>query len=140
MSRAIGPAPVKSRPCLLIAESYDLIGVMLHTALERAGYQVVLASYGASALELALLQRVDLVLIATGLPDMNGLHLHERLCANRAGGPLPVVFMTGSSDDFDFRLTSERPLTRLLPKPLDLTALLRMLLELRHELGLAVPG
>jgi CheY-like chemotaxis protein len=79
---------------LLVDDNSDLAksSAML---LERAGHHVVLAYDGKSALEMALRDKPDVVLLDLGLPDMSGYVVAERL---RAGGDwkdTPIVAISG---------------------------------------------
>ncbi len=85
-----GPASI----VLVVDDSPGTLG-MLNTALEAAGYTVLLAQSGAAAL--ALMERVtpDIVLMDAVMPGMDGFEACARLKRSRMNAGVPVVFMTG---------------------------------------------
>jgi heavy metal response regulator len=84
---------------LLVVEDEKRIADFLSRGLEGAGYAVDAANTGASALNLIHTADYDLVILDLMLPDMDGLHLLERI-RNRKGGP-PVLILSarGGLDD-----------------------------------------
>ena len=82
---------------LVVDDSPGTLG-MLSTALEAAGYTVLLAQSGAAAL--ALMERVtpDIVLMDAVMPGMDGFEACERLKRGRMNAGVPVVFMTGLTE------------------------------------------
>ncbi len=82
---------------LVVDDSPGTLG-MLSTALEAAGYTVLLAQSGAAAL--ALMERVtpDIVLMDAVMPGMDGFEACERLKRGRMNASVPVVFMTGLTE------------------------------------------
>lgn len=72
-----------------------------HT-LSRAGYQVVEAGDGASALSLAGRDTPDLILLDVRLPDLDGFEVCRRLKADPATATIPIVMvssvLTGDAD------------------------------------------
>jgi len=88
-----GPASV----VLVVDDSPGTLG-MLNSALEAAGYTVLLAQSGAAAL--ALMERVtpDIVLMDAVMPGMDGFEACERLKRSRVNAGVPVVFMTGLTE------------------------------------------
>jgi two-component system copper resistance phosphate regulon response regulator CusR len=84
---------------LLVVEDEKRIADFLSRGLEGAGYAVDAANNGASALNLIHTADYDLVILDLMLPDMDGLHLLERI-RNRKGGP-PVLILSarGGLDD-----------------------------------------
>lgn len=82
---------------LVVDDSPGTLG-MLSTALETAGYRVLLAQSGAAAL--ALVERVtpDIVLMDAVMPGMDGFEACRRLKGSRTNAGVPVVFMTGLTE------------------------------------------
>lgn len=69
--------------------------VMLHEALDAAGYRVLVALGGQEALERAVLLLPDLILLDAIMPGLDGFETCRRLKADPVSAPIPVVFMTG---------------------------------------------
>jgi len=72
--------------------------LLLEAVLGPRGYDVVSASSGREALEIAGAGRVDLVLLDILMPEMDGYEVCRRLRASEATRFLPVVMVTASGD------------------------------------------
>lgn len=66
--------------------------------LTQNGYQVVTANNGYAALESALRDRPDLVLLDIAMPEIDGIEVCRRLRANPATASIPILFLTASKD------------------------------------------
>lgn len=79
---------------ILVADDDWLNRDMLKTYLTKAGYEVVTASDGQTALELALQSPPDLALVDVQMPRMNGLELCAALKSSPGTRFVPVVMVT----------------------------------------------
>jgi DNA-binding NarL/FixJ family response regulator len=70
----------------------------LHDALDEAGYLVLVATDGESALVRARQSLPDVVLLDALMPGMDGFEVARRLKADFATRAIPLIFMTGLSD------------------------------------------
>lgn len=68
---------------------------LLSDALEEAGYRVLVATDGVSALEQLRYADPDVILLDAVMPGMDGFETCRRLKANPATRPIPIIFMTG---------------------------------------------
>lgn len=83
---------------VLLVEDEDAVRKACQRILERAGFQVVVASDGSQALAEVADRPIDLLLTDVIMPGgMSGRDLAERLQAARPG--LPVLFMSGYTAD-----------------------------------------
>ncbi len=118
---------------ILVVEDDAWIRSLTGRILERAGFDVMLAHNGTHALE--LLARTGppaLVLSDIMMPEMGGRELAQRL---REQWPaIPIVFMSGYSDDAIRTAASERMTITLLAKPFEPSALVQVI---RTLLGIA---
>ena len=71
---------------------------LLHDALDEAGYTVLVATNGESALQRARQSRPDVVLLDAVMPGMDGFEVARRLKADHVTQPIPIVFMTGLTE------------------------------------------
>jgi DNA-binding NarL/FixJ family response regulator len=71
---------------------------MLHDALDAAGYTVLVATDGASALQRAAQAEPDIVLLDAVMPGLDGFEVARRLKAGPETAHIPIVFMTGLTD------------------------------------------
>jgi two-component system, cell cycle sensor histidine kinase and response regulator CckA len=106
-----------SRATVLVVEDEDVLRANIRRLLEAAGYQVVEAPDGASALQLlddSTAPMVSLVLTDLRMPIMDGRQLASALARRRPS--LPIVFMSGfTAQLMDLRLVS--PNLAFLAKP-----------------------
>ena len=88
-------ASARGEGTILLAEDDDAVRALARTTLERAGYRVLAAQDGNSAITLAAAYpgRIDLLLTDVIMPGMNGRELAEQLTAMRPG--VPVLFTSG---------------------------------------------
>jgi DNA-binding NarL/FixJ family response regulator len=71
---------------------------LLHDALDAAGYTVLVATDGASALQRAAQAEPDIVLLDAVMPGLDGFEVARRLKAGPETAHIPIVFMTGLTD------------------------------------------
>ena len=71
---------------------------LLHDALDAAGYMVLVATDGASALRRASEAEPDIVLLDAVMPGLDGFEVARRLKAGPDTAHIPIVFMTGLTD------------------------------------------
>ncbi|MEW5789503.1 MAG: response regulator transcription factor [Pseudomonadota bacterium] len=93
--------PTTQRPdgdLVLIVDDVPENLALLHDALDEAGYTVLVATNGESALQRARLSRPDVILLDALMPGMDGFEVARRLKADPLTQPIPVVFMTGLTE------------------------------------------
>jgi DNA-binding NarL/FixJ family response regulator len=71
---------------------------VLHDALDEAGFMVLVANNGATALERAQQVAPDIILLDAVMPGMDGFEVCRRLRAHIATRDIPIVFMTGLTE------------------------------------------
>jgi DNA-binding response OmpR family regulator len=81
---------------LLVVDDDSDISLALRLLFTNAGYEVISASNGRTALRQAHATRPDLVVLDIGLPEMDGWMVLERL---RDISDVPVLVLTGHSKD-----------------------------------------
>jgi CheY-like chemotaxis protein/DNA-binding CsgD family transcriptional regulator len=82
---------------LIVDDVPDNLAV-LHDALDAAGYTVLVATDGATALQRAAQAEPDIVLLDAVMPGMDGFEVARRLKAGPETAHIPIVFMTGLTD------------------------------------------
>jgi CheY-like chemotaxis protein/DNA-binding CsgD family transcriptional regulator len=82
---------------LIVDDVPDNLAV-LHDALDAAGYTVLVATDGASALARAVQADPDIVLLDAVMPGMDGFEVARRLKAGPETAHIPILFMTGLTD------------------------------------------
>jgi DNA-binding response OmpR family regulator/DNA-binding CsgD family transcriptional regulator len=71
---------------------------LLHDALDEAGYTVLVATSGESALQSAHKNRPDVILLDALMPGMDGFQLAQALKADFDTQNIPIIFMTGLTE------------------------------------------
>jgi CheY-like chemotaxis protein len=74
-------------------ETLRLVGLML----QRQGYQIVAASNGQQALQMAKAEKPDLVLLDVMMPDMDGYEVTRHLRADAVTSSVPIIMFTAKS-------------------------------------------
>src|ERR1039458_8337909 len=83
---------------ILLVEDSRLIRLENERVLIKAGYEVVCAEDGVSALKLAKEQKPDLILLDLILPKMSGPEVLEHLKKDAATADIPVVVLSGLAE------------------------------------------
>ena len=86
------------RPRLLMVDDEPLNIQTLYQAF-AADHQVFIATNGAQALSLCAAKHPDLVLLDVEMPGMDGYEVCQRLKADVALRDIPVIFVTGHTDE-----------------------------------------
>lgn len=94
---SIASQPERRDTVLVVDDTPDNLGFLTDT-LDQAGFTVLIATDGASALELVEQITPDLVLMDAVMPGLNGFETCRRLKREKMLSSLPVIFMTGLSE------------------------------------------
>jgi two-component system, chemotaxis family, chemotaxis protein CheY len=85
-------------PCILTVDDSASIRQMVSITLKSAGYEVVQASCGQDALQLAKTRNFDLVLTDINMPNMDGISLVYALRSLPNYRFTPILTLTTESD------------------------------------------
>lgn len=85
------------QPRILVADDVEAVTTLLVTALEIAGYEVVVAENGQKAYELGKSGEFDLAIIDQLMPGLLGTEILERWQSE--GISMPVIMLSGVEDD-----------------------------------------
>lgn len=119
-------------PKILIVEDEMLIALDLKNRLERSGYQVLdLAASAAKAVELAVRERPDIILVDVVLKGArDGI---DAACAIVEKHPVPVLFITGNVKFINQERLKNIPVYKILGKPPYETVMLDSIEELMKK-------
>lgn len=118
-----------SRPSrILIVDDDDVARRLLKAMILPMGYEVLLASDGIEALEKAVSESPDLILLDVLMPKLNGFEVARRLKENRETKIVPIVIVTALQELEDRVLALEAGADDILNKPVDKV-------ELRARIG-----
>jgi two-component system OmpR family response regulator len=85
-------------PTILVAQTNEDMRALLALALPEAGYEVLAAEDGATALQLAHEHQPDLLLLDALLPDMSGYDVTRALQAEPRTASIPLLFLTAKHE------------------------------------------
>jgi DNA-binding response OmpR family regulator len=88
------------RTILVVDDEAVLVETIAYN-LEQAGYRVVTAADGISALEVARREHPDLIVLDIMLPGMDGLEVCRHLRRESETATIPIVMLTAKADEID---------------------------------------
>ena len=95
LSRLVG---VSDRPRILVVDDEPSIVDVLGFALNKAGFETIVAMDGVNALRLALTASPDLILLDVMLPELDGLAVCR---AVRTASDVPIILVTANGAEAD---------------------------------------
>ena len=102
---------------ILIVEDDTSVAMMMARLLERAGCDVRVADTGEQGLELALVNRFDLITLDVDLPGMTGLGILQELRQRHISRRTPIVMISGRATEEDRQHALELGATDYITKP-----------------------
>ena len=102
---------------VLLAEDEPNIVESLTFLLERAGFQIEVASDGRQALDTALEQQPAVLVLDLMLPELDGYEVLRRLRADSRGEKLPVLMLTAKGQRIDRETALECGADLFMTKP-----------------------
>ena len=114
---------------VLVVDDEDLLVKGIRFNLQNEGYEVLTASNGLDAIELARNHKPDLIVLDVMMPQMDGLTACTRI---RDFSDVPIIMLTAKTDDMDKLMGFEHGADDYLTKPfniLELKARIRALLR-----------
>jgi DNA-binding response OmpR family regulator len=102
---------------ILVVDDESRIVELARDYLEHAGFAVLTAADGPSALALARTRNPDLVILDLGLPGLDGLDVTRQLRTGERTAALPIVMLTARDDELDKLLGLELGADDYLTKP-----------------------
>lgn len=86
------------RPKVLIVEDEPAIADTIQYALETDGCTPLVVGAGTPALALLAEEKIDLIILDVGLPDISGFDLCKQIRHNTS---VPIIFLTARSEEID---------------------------------------
>ncbi|MBK8050023.1 MAG: response regulator [Anaerolineales bacterium] len=110
-------------PRILVADDDMTLQKLFFHSLKMEGYEVIAAHDGIEALDKAIKERPDLIILDVMMPGLNGFDVARKLRENPATLTLPIIMLTGLSDVQE-RITGIRSgVDEYVTKPVDLREL-----------------
>ena len=88
------------RKILVVDDEAVLVETIAYN-LEQAGYQVIIAADGASALEAAKRENPDVIILDIMLPEVDGLEVCRQLRKETSTSTTPIMMLTARGDEID---------------------------------------
>jgi len=111
-------------PRVLLVEDNEANADMLSRRLTRQGFEVRLATDGLQAVEQALRERPDLILMDISLPKIDGWEATRRIKADATTAAVPIVALTAHAMVADRQKCLDAGCDEFETKPIDLKRLL----------------
>lgn len=116
---------------LLLVEDNEINADMLGRRLTRRGFVVVIARDGRVAIELALREQPDLILMDLSLPEIDGWEATRRIKANPETARIPIIALSAHAMLSDRERSLEAGCDEFETKPVDFDRLLKKMETLR---------
>lgn len=107
-----------TKTILAIDDENDVL-IIIKTALQSEGYQVLTASNGFDGLAAAEDKKPDLILLDLMMPEMDGMEVLKRLKESKGTDQIPVIILTGLSDREKIRTALDQGTSYYIVKPFD---------------------
>ncbi len=125
---------------VLIADDEIHIIHVVAIKLRNNGYEVIAASNGAEAYDLACQEQPDIIVTDYQMPFVTGIELIEKLRANEQTQHTPVILLTARSFAISKELQESLQVEECLSKPFSPKELLKSIQDILHEKLVALKG
>ncbi len=112
---------------ILIAEDDPLNMQLSREVLRVGGYEVLEAVDGVAAVEMALSEQPDLILMDMMMPKMNGFMATRKIRANEQTANIPIISLTASAMKGDLDEILAAGCNAYMSKPFKIPELLQLL-------------
>jgi DNA-binding response OmpR family regulator len=114
---------------ILAADDEPHILRVVKDKLANAGFTVVTAVNGEEALQLALQEKPDLILLDVMMPKMNGFEVCRKLRGEPGFAAIPIMLLTARGQEVDRKMGFEAGATEYITKPFSPRQLLQTVQE-----------
>lgn len=109
----------RTTPLILAADDDELTRDMIEQILGEAGFEVITAANGRTAVELFLQHEPDLVLLDVMMPELDGYTACAKIRENQMSRYTPIIMLTGLDDVCAVTQSFERGATDFVTKPIN---------------------
>lgn len=127
------------RKILVVDDEAVLVETIAYN-LEQAGYAVVTAADGTSALEAAQREKPDLIILDLMLPEMDGLEVCRQLRREGNTATTPIMMLTAKGEEIDKVVGLEVGADDYVTKPFGRRELLARVRALLRRIDYAIPN
>ena len=115
---------------ILIADDEQDIRDLLTFTLRFAGHEVIVASNGEEAFQLAQREKPEMVLLDVRMPKMNGYEACRHIKADPALKHIPVVFVSAWGQDSEMKMGLDAGAAGYVVKPFEPNLIIQKVAEL----------
>ncbi|MBF0463421.1 MAG: response regulator [Magnetococcales bacterium] len=126
------------QPLILLVDDEPVNIEILHEILQE-DYEILFATHGGEALQVAAAQRPDLILLDVMMPNMDGREVCTRLKSNPDLRAIPVIFVTAMGGEREETIGLEAGAVDYITKPVN-PAVVRLRVKNHLELKRNCPG
>ena len=120
-------------PKVLVIDDSATVCLFMASALEKAGYQVIIATDGRDGLMKALQERPDCLVLDVVLPGVSGFDVCRQLRARDPLRRLPIIMVSVKDTPLDQNWGLGQGADRYLPKPFSEETLVQVVEEVLSE-------
>lgn len=117
---------------ILIADDEKEVRILVHFTLADSKYRIIESGDGYSALELARIERPDLLVLDRMMPRMSGLEVALALSQDPSTSNIPIIMLTADGEERDQMQAYKYGISAYMVKPfnpLELRERVRAMLE-----------
>ena len=114
---------------LVVDDEPDIVEILRYN-LQKQKFSVLTASNGNEALEIALVEIPDLIILDVRMPGMTGIETCRKIRTFDSLKDIPVLFLTADTDEYTSMSAIEAGGNHFITKPIHPTILLNMIKEM----------
>lgn len=118
------PTPPNDHATILVVDDEPDIRDLLQYNLERDGFGVLLAKDGVDALDIAITEQPDLVILDVMMPRLDGIEVCRRIRRDASLRTTPIIMLTARSEESDHVRGLDVGADSYLTKPISIPILL----------------
>ena len=125
---------------ILVVDDDRQIARLVRQYLEQAGYAVLVAYDGETAVHTLRCEEIDLLVLDLGLPDKDGWDITRLVRADARLSTLPIIMLTARIDDSDKIIGLELGAVDYIPKPFIAREVVARVRALLRRVNMAAPA
>ncbi|HEX2469154.1 MAG TPA: EAL domain-containing protein [Candidatus Limnocylindrales bacterium] len=114
---SLPPLHAADRPVVVVADDDQTLRSFFQAALQREGFDVLLASHGRRAIELARDYAASVLVVDLHMPGLDGLETIRGVRADAGLRTLPIILITASTEEADHVAGLDRGADDVVVKP-----------------------
>ncbi len=127
------------KQCILVVDDDRQIVRLVRQYLEKAGYAVLVAYDGETAVATLRREELDLLILDLGLPDKDGWDITRMVRSDARLSNLPIIMLTARIDDSDKIIGLELGADDYIPKPFNARELVARVRALLRRVSMTTP-